>query len=165
MYNTSSSPTLTDTTVCGNTPDQIDGAYTDNGGNCITEVCEDSDGDETLDCHDGCPNDPNKTEPGDCGCGVPESGDSDGDGTPDCLDNCPDDPNKTEPEMCGCGTAETNVNGDVDCDGVYDIDDIYAGMEHFGIDEAGQCAGDTDGNGVVDIEDLLNMMGSWGACP
>ena len=28
-----------------------------------------------------------------------------------------------------------------------------------------QCAGDTDGNGVVDIEDLLNMMGSWGACP
>ncbi len=27
------------------------------------------------------------------------------------------------------------------------------------------CLGDTDGNGVVDIEDLLNMMGSWGACP
>ena len=27
------------------------------------------------------------------------------------------------------------------------------------------CAGDTDGNGVVDIEDLLNMIGSWGACP
>jgi hypothetical protein len=27
------------------------------------------------------------------------------------------------------------------------------------------CAGDTDSNGVVNIEDLLNMMGSWGACP
>lgn len=27
------------------------------------------------------------------------------------------------------------------------------------------CMGDTDGNGVVDIEDLLNMLGSWGACP
>jgi hypothetical protein len=27
------------------------------------------------------------------------------------------------------------------------------------------CSGDTDGNGVVDIEDLLNMIGSWGACP
>ena len=27
------------------------------------------------------------------------------------------------------------------------------------------CAGDTDGNGVVNIEDLLNMLGSWGACP
>jgi len=27
------------------------------------------------------------------------------------------------------------------------------------------CAGDTDGNGVVDIEDLLNMIGSWDACP
>ena len=28
-----------------------------------------------------------------------------------------------------------------------------------------QCMGDTDGNGVVNIEDLLNMLGSWGACP
>jgi hypothetical protein len=27
------------------------------------------------------------------------------------------------------------------------------------------CMGDTDGNGVVNIEDLLNMLGSWGACP
>jgi hypothetical protein len=27
------------------------------------------------------------------------------------------------------------------------------------------CPGDTNGNGVVNIEDLLNMMGSWGACP
>jgi len=25
--------------------------------------------------------------------------------------------------------------------------------------------GDTDGNAVIDIEDLLNLMGSWGACP
>ena len=27
------------------------------------------------------------------------------------------------------------------------------------------CMCDTDGNGVVNIEDLLNMLGSWGACP
>jgi len=27
------------------------------------------------------------------------------------------------------------------------------------------CMGDTDGNAVIDIEDLLNLMGSWGACP
>ena len=41
MFNSSSNPTLTDTTVCGNTPDQIDGDYTDLGGNCILEECGD----------------------------------------------------------------------------------------------------------------------------
>ena len=32
-------PTLTNTTVCGNTPDQIYGDYTDGGGNTIADVC------------------------------------------------------------------------------------------------------------------------------
>lgn len=48
----------------------------------------DSDGDGISDCIDGCPTDPNKTEPGICGCGVTDS-DFDGDGTADCNDNCP----------------------------------------------------------------------------
>jgi hypothetical protein len=54
---------------------------------------------------DQCPNDPNKTAPGICGCGVSDK-DSDKDGTPDCKDNCPDDPRKTQPGECGCGVAE-----------------------------------------------------------
>ncbi|MDA3883554.1 MAG: glycoside hydrolase family 11 protein [Bacteroidales bacterium] len=54
---------------------------------------------------DNCPNDPNKTDPGVCGCGVPDI-DTDGDGTEDCLDNCPNDANKIEPGMCGCGIPE-----------------------------------------------------------
>ncbi|MFO7869572.1 MAG: SIS domain-containing protein [Bacteroidales bacterium] len=56
---------------------------------------------------DECPDDPNKTEPGICGCGTPDI-DSDGDGTMDCNDECPDDPNKTEPGLCGCGVEEGN---------------------------------------------------------
>jgi hypothetical protein len=58
-----------------------------------------------IDGADGCPDDPAKTDPGVCGCGVPDT-DGDGDGTPDCNDACPADPGKTDPGMCGCGTAK-----------------------------------------------------------
>jgi hypothetical protein len=57
---------------------------------------------------DQCPNDPQKTSPGLCGCGVADT-DSDGDGTPDCQDQCPSDATKTSPGACGCGTAESVV--------------------------------------------------------
>mgnify|MGYP001565683376 CR=1 FL=1 len=40
-------------------------------GWCVPDT--DSDGDGTPDCHDGCPNDPNKSAPGDCGCGVADT--------------------------------------------------------------------------------------------
>lgn len=65
----------------------------------------DPDGDGVLSCYDGCPNDGNKTSPGVCGCGVPDT-DSDGDGTKDCLDECPNDPNKILAGDCGCGNPE-----------------------------------------------------------
>ena len=45
----------------------------------------DTDGDGTLDCQEYCPLDPNKLEPGVCGCGVPDV-DSNHDGVLDCLD-------------------------------------------------------------------------------
>ena len=38
----------------------------------IAAAHADSDGDGAFDCEDGCPADPEKTEPGLCGCGVPE---------------------------------------------------------------------------------------------
>jgi hypothetical protein len=55
-----------------------------------------------------CPQDPQKTSPGLCGCGVADT-DSDGDGTPDCQEQCPSDATKTSPGACGCGTAESVV--------------------------------------------------------
>lgn len=73
----------------------------------------DSDNDGTPDAVDGCPNDPHKTAPGQCGCGAPDA-DSDGDGAVDCVDGCPNDPSKTEPGECGCGTPETEGCGWVD---------------------------------------------------
>lgn len=72
---------------------------------------DDADQDGTWDCLDGCPNDPNKTAPGACGCGVADT-DSDGDGTPNCNDGCPNDPHKIAPGVCGCGVPDTDSDGD-----------------------------------------------------
>lgn len=64
----------------------------------------DLDNDGFGDVCDPCPEDPNKTEPGICGCGVSDM-DSDGDGVADCNDNCPNDP-------------ENDVDGDGVCGNV-----------------------------------------------
>lgn len=60
---------------------------------------------------DQCPDDPGKTKPGDCGCGVPDK-DIDGNGIADCLETCPDDPEKTSPGICGCGIPDDDSDGD-----------------------------------------------------
>jgi hypothetical protein len=108
------------------------------------ETCE-------YDC-DQCPNDPNKTEPGICGCGVPDT-DSDGDGTPDCNDNCPDDPAKTEPGVCGCGVADTDSDGDgtPDCNDncPSDPNKTEPGICGCGIPDT-----DSDGDGIPDCIDI-----------
>ncbi|HVV86772.1 MAG TPA: hypothetical protein VHE35_27125 [Kofleriaceae bacterium] len=48
-------------------------------------VADDFDQDGVDDCADGCPSDPDKADPGDCGCFTPDS-DDDGDGVADCLE-------------------------------------------------------------------------------
>ena len=69
-------------------------------------VDEDADDNTIPDCLDDtsdlCPEDPDKTRPGICGCGVSDA-DTDGDTIPDCRDFCPEDPAKTTPGTCGCG--------------------------------------------------------------
>ncbi|MCG8409567.1 MAG: right-handed parallel beta-helix repeat-containing protein [Phycisphaerales bacterium] len=85
---------------------------------------------------DQCPDDPNKTEPGLCGCGVPDV-DRDNDGTCDDVDGCPDDPNKAEPGECGCGNPDTDSDGD----GVADCNDVCDGFDD---------TVDTDGDGTPD---------------
>jgi len=81
-------------------------------------LASDSDADGEPDCSDLCPFDPLKSEPGVCGCGVPDT-DSDSDGTPDCDDLCPNDGSKIDPGICGCGVADI----DTDNDGVFDCND------------------------------------------
>ena len=76
----------------------------------------DADGDGAPDCVDGCPSDPAKTAPGQCGCGVPDL-DDDSDGTVNCLDACPNDPAKVAPGQCGCGVpdTDTDLDGTANC--------------------------------------------------
>jgi len=54
-------------------PDQVD-ADGDGLGDVCDEFPEDADNDGVDDADDDCPTDPNKTEPGECGCFVPGGG-------------------------------------------------------------------------------------------
>ena len=83
--------------------DDIFRAINDTNGDGIAET--DTDGDGTPDCVDLCPDDPDKIEPGACGCGVADT-DTDADGTPDCLEeDAPETPRlpdtETNPEESG----------------------------------------------------------------
>lgn len=64
----------------------------------------DADADGTCDASDGCPDDPEKVDPGICGCGVPDV-DSDSDTVADCIDQCPGDDD----------LVDENQNGTPDC--------------------------------------------------
>jgi len=77
----------------------------------------DEDKDGVHDFADKCPFDPEKTDPGYCGCDYPET-DRDGDGTPDCADKCPDAPERIDPGVCGCeeGDKDTDKDGVPDCE-------------------------------------------------
>jgi hypothetical protein len=105
--------------------------------------------------NDNCPNDPNKTEPGICGCGVADT-DTDGDGTPDCNDNCANDPNKTDPDICGCGIPDIDTDGD----GTPDCNDNCANDPNKTDPDICGCGipdVDTDGDGTLDCnEDCPN---------
>ena len=97
--------------------------------------------------YDICPNDPNKTEPGICGCGVPDD-DTDGDTVPDCIDICPGGDDNTDTDGDGvpdaCDPCPNDNPDDSDSDGVCESDDVCPG---------GDDNMDTDGDGVPDACD------------
>ena len=100
---------------------------------------------------DACPTDPDKTDPGVCGYGQPDT-DTDGDGTLDCADECPNDAEKTAAGACGCGEAETpdtDEDGTVDCADACPADPLKtdAGVCGCGLPDT-----DVDGDGTPDCE-------------
>jgi hypothetical protein len=123
--------------------------FTDGSEGIFVTVGPDADGDGVNDALDDCPNDPNKSAPGQCSCGVPDT-DSDGDGVADCNDGCPNDPAKTAPGECGCGVFEADSDGD----GILDCHDNCPTV--FNPDQA-----DSDGDGVGDA--CISESGGGGA--
>jgi hypothetical protein len=51
------------------------------------------------------------------------------------------------------------VTGDIDGDGVVDVEDLLLLLGDWG--DCPGCLADLDGNGVVDVSDLLILLGSW----
>ncbi|MBS1569206.1 MAG: hypothetical protein JST45_07150, partial [Bacteroidetes bacterium] len=137
-------------------------------GNQCVHTFQDTDGDGTCDANDGCVNDPDKTAPGACGCGVADVAttwyaDTDGDGFGDpntsqagftCIqppgyvadntDLCDGDANKTAPGACGCGVTDvaTTWYADTDGDGLGDPNNSQAG--YTCIQPPGYVADNTD---------------------
>ena len=137
------------------TPDDQDiagGTSPDCDTNGVPDECQtDSDSDGTIDPCDGCPSDPNKTDPGQCGCGNPDT-DFDNDGTADCNDGCPNDPNKTAPGICGCAVPDD----DGDSDGTPDCNDGCPNDPNKttpGICGCGVSDADSDSDGTADCND------------
>jgi len=116
---------------------------------------------ETVDL---CPNDETKTDPGICGCGVPDI-DRNDNGVIDCVepqDLCPNDPQKTAPGVCGCGTADVdlNENGTIDC--------VEQQPSCSGICNTNLPNADDDGDGVsncTELEDHTNPCDSGSFIP
>ncbi len=120
----------------------------------------DTDGDGDNDCLDACIEDPLKSSPGICGCGVSDV-DSDSDGTPDCNDLCPNDPLKFTPGTCGCGVSDGDTDGDGLADCVDNCDPLpnpsQADCDGDGVGDACEIltgALDTDGDGIPDTCEL-----------
>ncbi len=112
---------------------------------------------------DKCCDDPTKTEPGMCGCGVPDA-DDDMDGMINCKETCPSDPDKTAPGMCGCGIADNDSDGDgtIDCKPGHFLEAEEGVLSHVDvvvtpIDDGGGGAGGAGGAGGVDLPEVFTI--------
>jgi hypothetical protein len=93
------------------------------------------------DVADECPDDESKTEPGICGCGVPDAGDTDDDGELDCVDTDDDgdgvlDGDDASP-LVDTECSDADFDGCDDCSiGTFDVSDDGADIDGDGVCDA-----------------------------
>ncbi|HEY0976463.1 MAG TPA: hypothetical protein VGE21_03245, partial [Flavobacteriales bacterium] len=134
----------------------------DDGNICTLDACtngtvsntfQDIDGDLTCDANDGCPNDPNKIAPGQCGCGAVDT-DSDNDGLANCVDPCPGLAGLQNGDACNDGNPNT-------------INDTVTGCICAGTLLANDCEGTPGGAALpgtaCNDNDALTENDTWSA--
>ena len=153
---------VVDLVLCGNTPENIGGTQPTGSIQCNSTVvgCTDTDGDGTPDECDNCPNDPLKTEPGGCGCGVV---DTNVNGDVDCDGDYDEDDIRLG--MADFGITE-GTPGDMDGDDDVDAADFALLRNQIGVETLGCVGSDINGDGEVNGADLAYILSFWGAtCP
>jgi subtilisin-like proprotein convertase family protein len=112
----------------------------------------DNDGDGFTHACDLCDSDPNKVNPGQCGCNKTDI-DFDQDGVANCNDLCPFNVIKTDPGICGCTVSDV----DSDLDGLPDCQDQCPQDKDKtapGICGCGVSDFNADGDSVPNCQDL-----------
>lgn len=115
---------------------------------------------------DLCPSDPQKLEPGICGCGVSDR-DSDGDGSADCVDACPLDATGDSDGDGICDSLDRCPGSDdaVDVDGNGTPDGCQDCVFAADCDDGNACTADACNSGVCENPALVGAAcGQHGAC-
>jgi len=147
-------------------PDDTDGDFLcDSDDPCPMDNPNDTDEDGVCDSDDGCPEDPNKIQPGICGCGTPDI-DTDGDGVLDCKDECPETPAGSTVDDFGCpilpprgACCFIRVGVCIDHTAPEDCELVHGTFQGNDTTCAAPCIfpGDADLDGDVDLNDALTL--------
>jgi hypothetical protein len=68
---------------------------------------------------------------------------------------------KLTPEIDGFADVTAQIVGDVDMNGIVDVNDLLALIGSFGELEVGGPLADFNGDFLVDVSDLLALIGNW----